>query len=349
MMFEPESKDQMTQKPSRAPAMRDVAQLAGVSAQTVSRVLSDHPNVQPATRKAVKEAARALGYRRNATARALVTGRSNMIGVITLSTSSYSRMTLIVGIEREAAARGYSVTFVSITNLSARSLEEGLGRLVAQGVDGIITAVPLQDSTSEVDNLLNEVPSVAIDSPLPAGGQAVTFDQAHAARLAVEHLLERGHTNIWHLAGPKDWIESETRISGWRTALETAGLAVPPELYGDWSAESGYRAGLILGRMPDVTAVFVASDEMAFGLIKAVTELGRRVPDDISVVGIDDIELAPYCTPPLTTVRQPLEDIGRQAVRHLDGELSDHAPDAVPAKAGPIVPQLIVRASTASH
>lgn len=339
----------MTQKPSRAPAMRDVAQLAGVSAQTVSRVLSEHPNVQPATRQAVKEAARALGYRRNATARALVTGRSNMIGVITLSTSSYSRMTLIVGIEREAAARGYSVTFVSITNLSARSLEEGLSRLVAQGVDGIITAVPLQDSTSEVDSLLSEVPSVAIDSPLPAGEQAVTFDQEHAARLAVEHLLERGHTNIWHLAGPKDWIESETRIAGWRAALEAAGLSVPPELYGDWSAESGYRAGLILGRMPDVTAVFVASDEMAFGLIKAVKELGRRVPEDISVVAIDDIELAPYCSPPLTTVRQPLEEIGRQAVRQLNFELAEQATEEAPAAPSPIVPELIIRASTTNR
>lgn len=342
-------KDTMNQKPSRSPSMRDVAQLAGVSAQTVSRVLSDHPNVQPATRQSVKEAARSLGYRRNATARALVTGRSNMIGVITLSTSSYSRMTLIVGIEREAAARGYSVTFVSITNLSARSLEEGLSRLVAQGVDGIITAIPLQDSTAEVDNLLQEVPSVAIDSPLPAGEQAVTFDQAQAARLAVEHLIACGHTNIWHVAGPKDWIESETRIAGWRDALEAANLPVPPELFGDWSAESGYRSGLILGRMPEVTAVFVASDEMAFGLIAAVKELGRRVPEDISVVGIDDIELAQYCAPPLTTVRQPLEEIGRQAVRQLDSELSEHGDTQFSSQAGPIVPELILRSSTAKR
>lgn len=339
----------MNQKPSRSPSMRDVAQLAGVSAQTVSRVLSDHPNVQPATRQSVKDAARSLGYRRNATARALVTGRSNMIGVITLSTSSYSRMTLIVGIEREAAARGYSVTFVSITNLSARSLEEGLSRLVAQGVDGIITAIPLQDSTAEVDNLLREVPSVAIDSPLPAGEQAVTFDQAQAARIAVEHLIARGHTNIWHVAGPKDWIESETRIAGWREALEAADLPVPPELFGDWSAESGYRSGLILGRMPEVTAVFVASDEMAFGLIAAVKDLGRKVPEDISVVGIDDIELAPYCSPPLTTVRQPLEEIGRQAVRQLDQDLSEHGGRLSSSQTEPIVPELIVRSSTANR
>lgn len=339
----------MAQKPHRAPSMRDVAQLAGVSAQTVSRVLSDHPNVQAETRQAVKEAARSLGYRRNATARALVTGRSNMIGVITLSSSSYSRMTLIVGIEREAAARGYSVTFVSITDLSARSLEAGLSRLVAQGVDGIITAVPLQGSSAEVESLLNEVPSVAIDSPLPAGQQVVAFDQVHAARLAVEHLIERGHTNIWHVAGPKDWVESDARITGWRNALESAELQVPPEIYGDWSAESGYRAGLILGRMPDVTAVFVASDEMAFGLIKAVTELGRSVPGDISVVGIDDIELAHYCTPPLTTVRQPLEEIGRHAVRHLDSELGEVDARGSRAETMLITPELIVRSSTTNR
>ncbi|WP_210149115.1 LacI family DNA-binding transcriptional regulator [Paeniglutamicibacter terrestris] len=337
------------QKPHRAPSMRDVAQLAGVSAQTVSRALSDHPNVQPETRQAVKDAAKSLGYRRNATARALVTGKSNMIGVITLSTSSYSRMTLIVGIEREAAARGYSVTFVSITNLSARSLEDGLGRLVAQGVDGIITAIPLQDSSTEVENLLSEVPSVAIDTPLPAGEQVVGFDQGHAARLAVEHLIECGHTNIWHVAGPKDWIESEARIAGWRRALEEHQLPVPPEIYGDWSAESGYRAGLILGRMPDATAAFVASDEMAFGLIKAVKELGRCVPEDISVVSIDDIELAAYCAPPLTTVRQPLEEMGRHAVRHLDVLLGDEEALEPQAKTTFIVPELIVRSSTAAR
>lgn len=329
--------------------MRDVAQLVGVSAQTVSRALSDHPNVQPETRRAVKEAAKSLGYRRNATARALVTGKSNMIGVITLSTSSYSRMTLIVGIEREAAARGYSVTFVSITNLSARSLEDGLSRLVAQGVDGIITAIPLQDSSAEVENLLAEVPSVAIDTPLPAGEQVVGFDQADAARLAVEHLIQCGHTNIWHVAGPKDWIEAEARIAGWKCTLTDHQLPVPPEIYGDWSAESGYRAGLILGRMPDVSAVFVASDEMAFGLIKAVTELGRSVPQDISVVSIDDIELAPYCAPPLTTVRQPLEEMGRQAVHHLDALLNDELAPESETRTTVIVPELIIRSSTSTR
>lgn len=329
--------------------MRDVADLAGVSAQTVSRVLSDHPNVQPATRNAVKEAARSLGYRRNATARALVTGRSNMLGVITLSTSSYSRMTLIVGIEREAAARGYSVTFVSITNLSARSLEEGLSRLVAQGVDGIITAVPLQDSTVEVDNLLSEVPSVAIDPPRKSEVDSTSFNQEQAAKIAVEHLIELGHRNIWHVAGPKDWIESDTRIAGWRGALESAGLPVPPELYGDWSADSGYRAGLILGRVPEVSAVFVASDEMAFGLIKAVTELGRKVPEDISVVGIDDIELAAFCSPPLTTIRQPLEEIGRQAVRHLASALAGADTVNASTEKKVNIPELIIRSSTAAR
>lgn len=326
--------------------MRDVASAAGVSAQTVSRALRDHPNVQPETKQRVNEAARKLGYRRNSTARALVTGRSNMIGVITLSTSSYSRLTLMSGIEHEAAERGYAVTFVSIASLTPRALETGLARLHDQGVDAVITAVPLREPGSALAERLAIVPTVAIDGPESPDDEAVSVDQVAAGRVAVEHLLSLGHENVWHLAGPPDWIESEARVQGWRTALTDADIEPPPMLRGDWSAASGHREGLLLARIPEVTAVLVASDEMAFGVIRALTEQGVRVPQDVSVVGIDDIELSAFCSPPLTTVRQSFVETGRRAVVRIHARLSPGSSDDNTARSR-IQPELIVRASTA--
>lgn len=327
--------------------MRDVADAAGVSAQTVSRALRDHPNVQSETKQRVNAAARKLGYRRNATARALVTGRSNMIGVITLSTSSYSRLTLMSGIEQEAAERGFAVTFVSIASLTPRALEAGLDRLHDQGVDAVITSVPLREPGTALVERLAIVPTVAIDGPEPPDDEAVSVDQVAAARMAVEHLISLGHNNVWHIAGPPEWIESEARVRGWRLALRAADLEQPPMLRGDWSAASGHREGLLLARIPEVTAVLVASDEMAFGVIRALTDQGVRVPQDVSVVGIDDIELSAFCSPPLTTVRQSFVETGRRAVARIHALLSHH-PDEDDATAHRIQPELIVRASTAA-
>lgn len=327
--------------------MRDVADAAGVSAQTVSRALRDHPNVQPETKQRVREAARRLGYRRNATARALVTGRSNMIGVITLSTSSYSRLKLMSGIEQEAAVRGYAVTFVSIASLTPRALEAGLARLHDQGVDAVITAVPLREPGSALAERLAIVPTVAIDGPEFPDDEAVSVDQVAAARIAVEHLLSLGHRNVWHIAGPTEWIESEARVRGWNRALTDAGIEQPPMLRGDWSAASGQREGRLIARIPEVTAVFVASDEMAFGVIRALTDHGVRVPQDVSVVGFDDIELSAFCSPPLTTVRQSFVETGCRAVARVHSLLTGNT-DKDDATSDRIQPELIVRASTAA-
>ncbi|MBU3867533.1 LacI family DNA-binding transcriptional regulator [Streptomyces sp. 4503] len=328
----------------RAPGMADVARVAGVSAQTVSRVLSGHPNVQERTRAKVMAAVDQLGYRRNNAARVLSSGRSRAIGVVNLQTNFYSRAAVTSGIENAAQAAGYAVSMATTASLDSFAIDRALSRLADQGVDGVILAVPLIHSSERIEQFTRSTPTITIDGSRTESAEVVAIDQALAARLATEYLLDLGHETVWHVAGPQEWLDATSRREGWRATLEAAGRSVPPPLEGDWSPASGYRNGLILGRIPDVTAVFVASDEMAFGVIKALHELGRRVPDDISVVGVDNIELAEYCSPPLTTVAQPFAHMGALAVAHLLRHIAD--PDAAP-RPTVVEPRLIARASTA--
>ncbi|MFJ6794938.1 LacI family DNA-binding transcriptional regulator [Streptomyces sp. NPDC091268] len=328
----------------RPPGMADVARVAGVSAQTVSRVLSGHPGVLDATRAKVVAAVEQLGYRRNNAARMLSSGRSHTIGVVTLQTTFYSRAAVTSGIEDAAQAAGYAVSTATTTSLDTYAIERALARLADQGVEGVILSVPLIHGSERIEQLTRSTPTITIDGSRTDATGVVAVDQVLAARLATRHLLDLGHETVWHVAGPDQWLEAASRRDGWRSTLEEAGRAVPPPLEGDWSPASGHRSGLLLGRIPEVTAVFVASDEMAFGLIRALHELGRRVPEDISVVGVDDIELAAYCTPPLTTVAQPFGHTGALAVARLLRHIDD--PEAVPVPES-VEPELVVRASTA--
>ncbi|GHE57111.1 LacI family DNA-binding transcriptional regulator [Streptomyces spiralis] len=328
----------------RPPGMTDVARVAGVSAQTVSRVLSGHPNVREKTRATVLAAVEQLGYRRNNAARMLSSGRSRTIGVVTLRTTFYSRAAVTSGIEHAAQAAGYTVSTATTASLDTSAIEAALSRLADQGVEGIILSVPLTHSSPRIEQFTRAVPTITIDGSRTDATEVVAVDQALAARLATRHLLDLGHETVWHLAGPEEWLEAAARRDGWRATLEEAGRPVPPPLEGDWSPASGYRGGLVLARIPEVTAVFVASDEMAFGVIRALHEQGRRVPEDISVVGVDDIELAEYCSPSLTTVAQPFGQMGALAVAHLLRHVAD--PGALPEPAS-VEPRLVVRASTA--
>ncbi|MFI6059732.1 LacI family DNA-binding transcriptional regulator [Streptomyces sp. NPDC051286] len=328
---------------SRPPGMADVARVAGVSAQTVSRVLSGHPNVQEHTRAKVLAAVDQLGYRRNNAARMLSSGRSRTIGVVTLQTAFYSRAAVTSGIENAAQAAGYTVSTATTTSLDTSAIEAALSRLADQGVEGVILSVPLIHSSPRIEQLTRSTPTITIDGSRTDATEVVAVDQALAARLATQHLLDLGHDTVWHIAGPEQWLEAASRRDGWRATLEAAGRTVPPPLEGDWSPASGYRNGLILGRIPDATAVFVASDEMAFGVVRALGELGRPVPEDISLVSMDDIDLAAYCSPPLTTVAQPFTHMGTLAVAHLLRHITDPSGATVPAS---VEPELVVRAST---
>lgn len=339
------SKPRSGQSPVRPPGMTDVARVAGVSAQTVSRALAGHPNVQEQTRAKVLAAVDQLGYRKNNAARTLSSGRSRTIGVVTVQTSFYSRTAVTFGIERAARDAGYSVRTATTVSLDATAIESALSRLADDGVDGVVLAVPLIHVTKKIEQLTRAVPTITIDGSRTRSTGVVAVDQAYAARVATQHLLDLGHQTVWHVAGPSEWLDASSRSQGWRATLHAAGRTPPPELKGDWSPASGYQNGLILGRIPEVTAVFIASDEMAFGVIRALHELGRRVPEEVSVVGVDDIALAEYCSPSLTTVAQPFTEIGALAVARLLRYIADPGASLEPAS---VEPTLIVRASTAS-
>ncbi|MFJ3489933.1 LacI family DNA-binding transcriptional regulator [Leifsonia aquatica] len=327
----------------KPPGMTDVARVAGVSAQTVSRALSGHPNVQEKTRAKVLAAVEQLGYRMNNAARMLSSGHSRTLGIVLLQTGFYSRTAVTVGVEAAARDAGYAVSAATCPSLDPSAIEEAMSRLADQGVEGIVLALPLIHVTKAIEELTRSIPTITIDGSRTSTTEIVAVDQSQAARLATQHLLDLGHETVWHVSGPTEWLDAVSRSEGWRSTLEAAGITPPPELKGDWSPASGYQNGLILGRIPDVTAVFVSSDEMAFGVIRAFHELGRRIPEDISVVGVDDITLAEYCSPSLTTVAQPFDEMGRLAVEHLLRYITEPGTTLAPAS---VEPTLVVRASS---
>ncbi|TDE36145.1 LacI family DNA-binding transcriptional regulator [Nonomuraea mesophila] len=307
-----------TERPARQPSMTDVARTAGVSAQTVSRTLRDSPNVNPETRKRVLAAVEQLGYRFNNAARVLSSGRSHTIGLVLLQSGGYySRSAVTAGVEAAAGEEGYAVSIATISRLDTALMERSLSKLADQGVDGIVIAVPLISVTQKMEDITRDIPTVTLDGSRTASARVLGIDQKEAGRIATQHLLDLGHRQVWHVSGPDEWIEARQRRQGWQECLAAAGVQAPPPLEGDWSPDSGYRQGQVLAMIPDVTAVFAASDEMAFGVIRALREGGRSVPADVSIVSVDDIELAAYCTPPLTTVRQDFYRSGAAAVALL--------------------------------
>jgi len=323
--------------------MADVARLAGVSHQTVSRVLNGHPNVRPQTRAGVLAAIRELGYRRNAVARSLVTGRTQALGVISFDTTLYGPASMLYGIERAAHPR-YSVTITSVPAFDSRSMQDALDRLLGQGVDGVIVIASETPAIEALAGVRVDVPLVAVGCGTSAPLDSVAIDNIAGAFEATRYLLGLGHRTVYYVGGPDTTVDARERADGWERALREAGAPVPEITHGDWSASSGYETGHRLASMPEVTAVFCANDQMALGLLRALAEHGRQVPADVSVVGFDDIPESAYFLPPLTTVRQDFGDLGRQALRLLLERISERQ---VSADRLPLPPELVVRASTA--
>lgn len=327
-----------------APRSVDVARLAGVSQKTVSRVLNNEPYVSEQAREKVLAAAEALGYRLNNAARALASGRTRTIGVVSLGTALYGPATLLVGIERAARDTGYALRVVNTMEGEATGVSGAVASLLEQGVDGIVISEPIDEGEL---TLTADVPVLVIGAPAPFDAPRVVTVGVGAnllARAATEHLLSLGHRTVHHLAGPQRWYAARDRVAGWRGALADQGRDVPQALIGDWSAASGYAVGHELARDPEVTAVFAANDDMAIGLIRALLESGRRVPEDVSVVGYDDIPVAAYITPPLTTVRQPFDAVAHEGLGLLVQAIENPDTDAIRASDPPV--ELVVRAST---
>lgn len=329
--------------PPGRPVMLDVARLAGVSHQTVSRVLNGHPNVSPETKADVMAAIRHLRYRPNAAARTLVTGRTNVLGVISFDNTLYGPSSMLYGLER-AAHPDYSVAIASAAAFDDRSLTEAVEMFLGQGVDGIIVIAPHTSVVEALTGLVTDIPLVALKCGIHARLPSVAIDNVAGAARATQHLLDLGHHTVHQLGGPATWLDAQERIDGWRQTLRAAGAEEPELLCGDWSARSGYELGHRLAAMPEVTAVLCGNDQMALGLLRALAERGRGVPSDVSVVGFDDIPEAAFFLPPLTTVRQDFGELGRRAVHLLMDRISGEQ-NFQPAL--PITPDLVVRASSA--
>ena len=317
--------------------MTDVARLAGVSHQTVSRVLNDHPNVREQTRMRVRAAIAELGYRPNRAARALVTGRSQIIGVVAQNSTLYGPASLLAAFGHAAADTGFAVSVATVSSLDRRSISVAVERHLDQGVAGIVVIAPVISANEAIEHIPGDVPLVTIDGDPGYSAALVTVDQVAGARDATQCLLDAGHRAVWHVSGPPEWFDSAGRIEGWQAALRRV---IPA----DWSAASGYRAGQMLARMPEVTAVFAANDHLALGILRALSERGRRVPHEVSVVGFDDVPEAAYFIPPLTTVRPDFDAVAKASLRLLLAQIKSGRPSA---ERHTLAPALILRDSVA--
>lgn len=327
----------------RAPNIRDVARLAGVSYQTVSRVLNDSPSIRDVTRQRVLDVIQEVGYRPNQAARALVTSRSRTIGVLAWESAHYGPTTSINAIEVAAREAGYRLSITNIASGDYTSIKTGLDYLLSQSVEAIVVSAPQVRVFDAIRDLSINVPFVTLEGTNRNPGRSLSVDQVAGARLATRHLIELGHTEILHISGPKDWIEAEARMQGYLDELNDAELRVRAPILGDWSAHFGYYAGLELLRFRDFSAVFCGNDQMALGFMHACRESGLRVPEDISIVGFDDLPESAHFFPPLTTIRQNFAEIGRRAIELLLGELRGEGD----LSHAPVAPELVLRSSTA--
>ncbi|MBS1906462.1 MAG: substrate-binding domain-containing protein [Actinobacteria bacterium] len=322
------------------PSIYDVAARASVSHMTVSRVLNDLPGIRATTRERVLQAIRELRYTRSSIAVALATRRAMRIGVVVDGPAQYGPRSTLRALESAARTHGYAVSALPADNVGAHGVQ-GTG-FVDQEIDALCVIAPRLSSLDVLRERFAGIPIVVIQQHANDAAHSVAVDQRAGTEAAMQHLLGLGHHAILHLAGPADWFDARVRAEAWRRALEDAGLPARPPLRGDWSSDSGYARGMAAD-FTGVTAVFAANDQMALGLIHALADRGIRVPEDISVVGFDDLPEARHLRPALTTVRQDFDRLGRVAMRALLAAIEGRH-DADP---DPIVPELVVRASTA--
>ncbi len=321
--------------------------MTGVSTQTVSRVINKRPDVSPQTRKAVEAAIAATGFQPNAVARSLVHRRSQTLGVIVAGLRYFGVAQTLNGITEEAQAAGYGVLLKEIDSSETIDIAPVFDFMIGHQVEGIIFAAPqIGANIATVREQLPTAspPMVFVKSEPSPDHSTIVIDNRGGARLATEHLLGLGRRHIGHLAGPEAWHEAQDREAGWRDALQAAGVPPGPVAAGEWSAESGVRAfGSLLELDPAMDGVFVANDQMALGVLRAAGERGIRVPEDLAVVGFDGLDEGAQFTPSLTTVVQPLRELGELAVRQVIAETSGDA--ETPVRSQVLAMELVIRES----
>lgn len=326
------------------PVLADVARIAGVSVSTVSRTLTGRTPVSPDLRAKVESAVAQLGYRPNAAAQALVSGRRSTIAILARNTLRYGYAATLQGVEESARAAGFTVTIAVVESDAPADISAAVGLVLSQPLAGAIVIEFDAVGVATLEALPMSLPVVAVAGALrPSGPRPHVFlDDETGGRLATEHLLGLGHRTVHHVAIPATRARSG-RSWGWRQALRAAGVDAPAVVRAGYDPSSGYTAGLALARLRGVTAVLCGNDEIAIGVTRALREQGRRVPEDVSVVGFDDQPFAEMWAPPLTTVAQDFTELGRRAVSLLTSWLdSGEKPSDWVGQ-----PSLVVRESTA--
>ena len=339
---------------NRRPTIKQVAKATGVSTQTVSRVINDRPDVAPETRERVLKTIDELGYRPSALARSLIQQRSYTLGVVTAGLNYIGPSRTLSGITSAAEETGYSLLLKELPHFDADNLVPIFHALLSRHVDGIIWAVP------EVGENRSWINKQAIDPRLPivfitmepkANISTVSVDNYLGGRIAMSHLLEQGYRAIGHISGPMDWWEARQRLLAWKDALTEFGLDPQDRhwIEGNWSSISGVQAvEKLFEQYPNMDSLFVGNDQMALGVIQAASQKGLKIPEDLGIVGFDDIPESAYFCPPLTTVQQDQYTVGKVAVEEMIKiiEAGWHGVDHLPSQPVTLVPSLVVRQSS---
>lgn len=326
--------------------INDVVARAGVSYQTVSRVINQHPSVSKDALERLRTAIEALNYQPSNAARHLATQQSNVIGVISYGATHYGPAQMLAGLERAAQNSGYTLSNINIGDLRISGISAAIQTLRRQRVDGLILFAPLIGiAHADLEGICANLPLVITDAEPQPGRAVASIDQFTGGRLAAQHLIQLGHRQIALLSGRLTWYDALLRHQGWLSALQQAGLTPTATMQSDWTPAGGYRAtAQLLEAGTPFTGLLVANDQMALGALRALHERGLKLPRDVSVVGFDDIPEAAFLEPPLTTVRQDFSSLAQRSLDQLKACIDQ---PSAPRQLTMLVPELIVRASTA--
>lgn len=327
----------------RLATIYDVARAADVSHQTVSRLLKGAPGIRPENRARIERALKELDYRPNLAARSLATSRSRRLGALVYELQEVGPSKIVQAASEAAREAGYLLDIVSLDPEDEQAIAEAIALLAQQDFAGILAFAPTDRLNEVIASSKFTVPvHVETESDDLIPGRNTSLN-GHALELVTEHLLELGHSRLFHVAGPRAWLSARNRTAAYHRALEARGLESVGTLNGDWSAGSGYRAGLKIPVDRGVTAVVASNDQMALGVLRALGERDIAVPAEVSVVGFDDIPESAYFSPPLTTVRLDFRRQGRSALKNLLTLIGDTGALPVPVT---VLPELVIRSSS---
>ena len=339
----------MGKEKAKSVTLRDVAKKSGVSYQTVSRVINDHPRVSPQTRLRVINAIEELGYSPNRAAQSLASHRSRTLAVITFGIDYYGPAQMLIKMEQAARSTGYQLVFSNVDDLSAAELRHAANTISSWKVAGILLITPIESRAIDglQDLFFDDIPMVQLDIEIGSKSPSVVIEQGYGSRLATRHLIDLGHTRICEISGPLNWFGAVARHQSWRKTMLEADLEPGLSIEGDWTAESGYQAVReLIDSGTDFTGLIAGNDSMALGAMRALHTYGYRIPEEISVVGYDDISEAAFFEPPLTTIRQEFEVLGQHGIEYLVERINN---PTAPPEQHIIYPQLVIRSSTAAR